>query len=206
MIDILPLALTMMIGPQIIAAIILITSKHVIKNSISYLLGIAFAASLGTLVFTGLASVFDWSQPGSKEPSTTALVIQTSLIVILAAGAVRMYLNRATSTLPKWMDGLQTATPKKAFTTALALIFFMPTDLLAMATVGINLASHQDNGVRLMPFILLTLFIASLPLLTYLVFKKRAASKMPAIRQWMNLNSWVVSIAANMIFILLIWS
>lgn len=206
MIEILPLALTMMIGPQIIAAIILITSKNAVKNSIGYLLGIAVAASVGTLIFTGLASAFDWNQPGSKEPSTTALAIQTVLIVILAVGAIKTYLSRATSSLPKWMSGLQTATPKNAFMTALALIFFMPTDLVAMATVGINLASHQDDGIKLIPFILLTLFIAALPLLSYLIFRKRAVSKMPEVRRWMNTNSWVVSIAANMIFILLIWS
>lgn len=206
MAEILPLALTMMVGPQIITAIILITAKGAVKLSLSFIAGVALAATVGTLFFAVLASLFNWTAAGSKEPSTVALWIQTGLIILLIGAAIKTYLNRAHSTLPKWMGSLQNATPRKAFTTALGLIGIMPTDLVAMATVGINLASHQEDKIRLVPFLLMTVFIAALPLIGYLIFRKRAAEVMPKVRQWMDDNSWVVSIAADLVFIFLIWS
>jgi hypothetical protein len=206
MAEILPLALTMMIGPQIITSIILITSTNAVRASLAYVTGIAAAATAGTLVFTGLANLFDWTSPGSQEPSRTALLIQSLLILLLLGAAIKTYINRDKITLPKWMGSLQNATPQKAFKVAIGLILIMPTDLVAMATVGINLASNNADSIKLLPFITLTVFIAALPLLFYLVFRNRAAEAMPKVRSWMNDNSWVVSMAAYIVFIALIWS
>jgi hypothetical protein len=206
MAEILPLALTMMIGPQIITAIILVTSKDAVRASLAFIVGVALAATTGTVIFAALAKIFDLHAPGSSEPSQAAKWIQTGLIAVLVAAVIKTYLNREEIMLPKWMGSLQSATPKKAFIVALGLIYIMPTDLLAMATVGINLASHENSSIKLAPFILLTVFIAALPLISYLAFGQRARAAMPKVRSWMNDNSWVVSIAAYAVFIFLLWS
>jgi hypothetical protein len=204
--EILPLALTMMVGPQIITAIILVTSENAVPASLAYIAGVALTSTVGTLLFAGLASLFNLSVPGSKEPSQAALWIQTALIILLLIAAFKAYLSRATSSLPKWMSGLQNANPKKAFVIALALIGVMPTDLLAMATVGINLASNQASSIRLLPFIFLTALIAALPLISYLVFRKKATAIMPEVRAWMSSHSWVVSVLTDLLFVYLIWT
>jgi Sap, sulfolipid-1-addressing protein len=80
----------------------------------------------------------------------------------------------------------------------------MPTDLMIMSTVGINLESH-DHRTPLIPFVLLTMLIAALPLIAYVIFRKRAQVAMPRVRKWMESNSWVVSIGAYAIFIVLLW-
>lgn len=204
--EILPLALTMMMGPQIITPIILVTAKKVISSSLAYILAVTLAAITGTLIFTFLAGMFGWSDPDSGEPSQLALTIQTVLIALLVFAAVKTYLGRKTAKLPKWMSSLQTATPKETFKIGLLLIFLMPTDIIAMLTVGINLASNSNGAIQLLPFIALTAFIASLPLLAYLLMGKRAKVAMPKVREWMEGNSWVVSIVAYFVFIGLIWS
>lgn len=203
--EVLPLALTMMIGPQIITAIILITSKNPISSSLGYICGVALAATTGTLLFLLLASLFDLTGPGGSEPSDAALYIQTGLVLLLIFMSIKTYINRKTVELPSWMKSLQNSTFKSAFKTALLLIYIMPTDILAMSAVGINLASKSSDAVKLLPFLALTVFIASVPLLAYVIFRKKAAGRMPKVRRWMETNSWIVSIAANTLFLYLLW-
>ena len=57
-----------------------------------------------------------------------------------------------------------------------------------------------------MPFIAATILIAALPVLAFLLFRRRAQRVMPKVRDWMNTNSWLVNIIVYVIFILLILS
>jgi hypothetical protein len=54
------------------------------------------------------------------------------------------------------------------------------------------------------PFMAATVFIAALPVLSYLLFRHRAKRAMPKVRDWMNKNSWLVNIIVYVIFIVLI--
>jgi hypothetical protein len=46
--------------------------------------------------------------------------------------------------------------------------------------------------------------VAALPVLFYLLFRRRAQRLMPQIRNWMNTHSWLVNIIVCAIFIALI--
>jgi Sap, sulfolipid-1-addressing protein len=50
----------------------------------------------------------------------------------------------------------------------------------------------------------LTVFLAALPFLAYLLFHRRALEAMPKVRDWMTTNSWLVNIIVCGIFIALI--
>ena len=201
---ILPLAFTMMVGPQIITSIVLATGEKVVKPSLAYVAGIGLATAIGTGAFFAIATIFRLRNPNSHDPSHDAKVLQTILVALLALLALNTWRNRATAQLPGWMGKLQTATPKMAFRTALLLIFLMPADLIIMSTVGINLASHQAR-LPLIPFVALTMLIAAAPLIAYLIFHRRAVVAMPKVRTWMESNSWVIAIGAYAIFIVLLW-
>jgi uncharacterized protein involved in cysteine biosynthesis len=73
-------------------------------------------------------------------------------------------------------------------------------------TVGVNLAQNNASLLAALPFIALTVFIAALPVLFYLLFRRRAQQLMPKVREWMNTHSWLVNIIVYVIFILLILS
>jgi hypothetical protein len=73
-------------------------------------------------------------------------------------------------------------------------------------TVGVNLAQNNASLLAALPFIALTVFIAALPVLFYLLFRRRAQQLMPKVREWMNTHSWLVNIIVYVIFILLIVS
>lgn len=203
--EILPLAITMMIGPQIITSIILVTSKNPIWSSLAYVAGVALAATVGVGFFFVVSNLFNLTKSDSNQPSSFAIAIQTILIGLLILASLKTFVNREKVKLPSWMQGLQNASPGRSFKIALSLIFFMPTDLAVMSTVGINKASHNSQAVDFLPFLGLTVLIAALPLLGYLLFRKRAEVFMPKVRTWMENNSWVVSIAAYVIFLYLLW-
>jgi hypothetical protein len=66
------------------------------------------------------------------------------------------------------------------------------------------LAQRNASLVGAVPFVAATVFIAALPVLSYLLFRRRAQQVMPKVRDWMNKNSWLVNIIVYVVFILLI--
>ncbi len=104
------------------------------------------------------------------------------------------------------MGALQTADPGRAFKTGMLLIWLMPSDLVIMLTVGVNLAHNGVSPISALPFVAATTLVAALPMLAYLLFHRRAERLTPKVRDWMNANSWLVNIIAYVAFIVLILS
>jgi hypothetical protein len=203
---ILPLAITMMAGPQIMSAIIFVTSARAVRTSIAFVLGVLLATAIGVAALRGLLSLVgdNVSLGDPSDRGSVGHIIQYALVALLIAGAIKNYLGRETVEPPKWLGKLQQADPSQAFRTGLLVILFMPSDLIVMLTVATNLEHGGDSLGAAVPFILLTTLIAGLPLLGYLIFHRRAVGAMPKVRDWMNANSWLVNIIVCVIFIILI--
>lgn len=207
MTNVLPLAITMMAGPQIMSAIIFITSERdPVKVSLAFVLGVAIAATLGISIAVGLAGLLGDTLGGdnSSEPSTAARVIELALVGLLIVASVKAYVGRETAEPPKWLGRLQGADPKRALKIGLLVILLMPSDVVIMLTVGVHLASRDLGVVDALPLIGLTTLIAALPALAYLIFRRRARVAMPKVRTWMNEKSWLVNILVYLLFIVLI--
>jgi hypothetical protein len=204
---VLPLAITMMAGPQIISSIIFVTRESgAVKVSIAYVSAIFLAACLGILICIGLANILGNAidLTGDSGASTAAKVIQIVLVGLLILRALTIYLKRADSEPPKWLGALQTATPRRAFEIGALLILLFPGDVVVMLTTGVHLVSEGHSWFDAVPLILLTTLIAASPLLFYLLFRHRAQAVMPKVRDWMNSHSWVINIAVCLVFIGLI--
>jgi hypothetical protein len=204
--QLLPLAITMMAGPQILAAIIFVTGEGAIRVSLAYVAAVAVAAAVAVGVWFLLAGALGDSLNlnDSSGPTTAATVIQLTLVGLLILASVKAYLGRETSEPPKWLGKLQGASPRRAFMLGLLLIFLMPSDFVITMTTGFNLRGNAEPYYHALPFVALTTLIAALPLLFYLLFRKRAEVTMPKLRDWMNTHSWAVNIAVYAIFIVLI--
>jgi hypothetical protein len=204
--DILPLAITMMAGPQIMSAIIFVTSERATRNSSAFVSGVLVATVIGLACLRGVLSLLgdnvDLGDP--SDNSSAGKIIQYALIGLLVAAAIKNYVGRETVEPPKWLGKLQQADAKQALRTGLLVILVMPSDLIVMLTVATNLEHNGDPLADAVPFILLTTLIAALPLLGFLVFHRRAVTAMPKLRDWMNANSWLVNIIVCAIFIVLI--
>jgi hypothetical protein len=202
--DVLPLAITMMAGPQIMSAVIFITAERPIAASVAFIGGVAIAATVGTAIALGLAGLAGDSLGDPGDTRSEGHLIQYVLVALLIAGAIRNYLGRATVEPPKWLGTLLTADWKRALRTGLLVILAMPSDILVMLTVGVNLAQADASFADALPFVGATVAIAALPLILYLVFHRRAKRAAPRLRAWMNANSWLVNIVVCVLFIVLL--
>ena len=202
--EILPLAITMMAGPQIMSAIIFVTSERAVKNSLAFVGGVLVATTIGVAVLLGVQSLLDVSLGDSSDHNSAGKIIQFALVALLVAAAIKNYVGRQTIEPPKWLGKLQQADAKQALRTGLLVILVMPSDLIVMLTVATNLQQNGNGLGDAAPFILLTTLVAALPLLGYLLFHRRAVKAMPKLRDWMNANSWLVNVIVCGIFIVLI--
>jgi len=203
---VLPLAITMNAGPQIMSAIIFITASKPLKLSASFLAGVVIAVTVGvTITYTLAAALGNSASLGDSNDNTSlGNIIQYLLVGLLVFLAIKNYVRRESIEPPSWLGALQNATPRRAFMTGLLLLSVFPSDFVILVMIGVNLAQNNASLLDAVPFIVATVFIAALPVLLYLLFKRRAQRAMPKLRDWMNANSWLVNIIVYVIFIVLI--
>jgi hypothetical protein len=203
---VIPLAITMNAGPQIMSAIIFVTANKPLKLSAYFITGVVIAVSVGVTITYTLATVLGNSVSLGDPSHSGSLgnIIQYLLVGLLVFLSIRSYVGRETSEPPRWLGALQNAGPRTAFTTGLLLLSVFPSDLVILVTVGVNLAQQNASLVGAVPFVAATILIAALPVLSYLLFRRRAERAMPKVRDWMNTNSWLVNIIVYVVFILLI--
>jgi Sap-like sulfolipid-1-addressing protein len=204
--EILPLAITMMAGPQIMSAIVFVTNERAVPVSLAFVAGVAIATIAGVTIAAGLASLLgdSLSLGGNLGSGSSGTLIQLALVALLVAAAVKNYLGRETIEPPKWLGKLQAADTKKAFQTGMLVILVMPSDVIILLTVGTNLEQSGSSLSDALPFVAATVLVAALPLLGFLLFHRRAQKAMPKVRDWMNANSWLVNIIVCGIFVVLI--
>jgi Sap-like sulfolipid-1-addressing protein len=195
--QILPLALIMVMGPQILTAIFLVTSKEPAKNSIAMLLGVLVAASLSILIWFGLYDILNINPPSGSGPSTADYVVAG----LLALAGIHTFLGRGNASVPKWMTALQEAEPKRAFGLAFLLILLMPTDIVAVISTVHWLHDGHLDVLHAWPLVAATLVLMALPIAAYLLLGRRAREAMPGIRDWLTANAWLVNIIVIVYFI-----
>ena len=203
---VIPLAITMNAGPQIMSAIIFITANKPLKLSAYFLGGVVIAVTVGVTITYTLASVLgnSVSLGDSSDSGSIGNIIQYVLVGLLVLLSIRSFLRRETSEPPRWLGAMQNAKPRTAFMAGLLLLSVFPSDFVILVTVGVNLAQNDSSLLGALPFIAATILIAALPVLAYLLFHRRAVRAMPKVRDWMNTHSWLVNIIVYVIFILLI--
>ncbi len=193
---ILPLAVVMVAGPQLLSAIFLATSRQWRRNSLAYVVG----ASLSITAIVLLAYTLGGVATGGSESRPLLTVV---IVVALLAAMVHTYLTREQSEPPSWMGKLERASPRFSFRLGFLLLGFFPTDILTSVAVGSHLASNDLPVTDSLGFIGLTLLFIALPGLAVLGLGERAERTLPTIRDWMNDNAWVVNEAVLAFFVVL---
>lgn len=189
--QIIPLCLIMVMGPQIITAIFLTTSREVVKNSLAMLVGVALAVCVGLAVWSGIVDAIGIEPSGGGGGPTTADYVVAGLLVLLG---IRVWRTRGTAEAPKWMSTLQEAEPKRAFSLGFLLILLMPTDIVAMIGTANHLHDAGLSRVDGWPLLVGTVLLMALPLIGYVAFGERAKRAMPGIRDWLTTHSWLVNL------------
>ena len=191
---VLPMALVMSAGPQIVTATFLVTSEHARRSSLAFLAAVGAATTIGTTFFFFFGS-------GLGGPSDEAAWVDWVIVALLVFLVVWVYLKRHQTEPPKWMGKLETADTAFAAKIGFLLYMAMPTDLISMASVGAYLARQGAPWWHCLGFVLLTVLVAGLPFIALLVLGDRAERALPTMRQWMNDNSWIVNEAVLLFFL-----
>ncbi|HEU4979702.1 MAG TPA: GAP family protein [Solirubrobacterales bacterium] len=195
MAQIIPLAVVMVAGPQILSAIFLATSENWGRNAAAYVLGSAISISLIVAAAFLLGG-------GASDAGTSDDTIYIIVLVLLLAAALYVFLNRKKVTEPpKWMGKLQTASAGFSFRLGFLLLGFFPTDILTSVAVGGYIASQDDPLWYYLPFLGVTLLFLALPSLLIVAMGDRAKAFLPKVRDWMNDNSWIVNEFVIVLFI-----
>jgi hypothetical protein len=194
--SILPLAIVMVAGPQLLSAIFLAVSANWRRNSAAYLLGAALSIS----IVVSLAYVLSG---GTTEEGGDDTTLEIVVVVLLLAAMLHVFLARKTSEPPKWMGKLQDATPRFAFRLGCLLLGVFPTDILTSVAIGATLAKEDEPLWKFSPFLMLTLLFLALPSLTLIAFGERGGRALPGVRDWMNTNAWVVNEIVLAFFVVL---
>jgi hypothetical protein len=203
---VLPLAITMNAGPQIMSAIIFVTAPKALKLSAYFLAGVVIAVTVGVTITYTVATMLgnSVSLGDSSDSGSLGNIIQYLFVGLLVFLSIKNFVNRETIEPPRWLGAMQNAKPKTAFMAGLLLLSVFPSDFVVLMTVGINLAQQNASLLAALPFVVATILIAALPVLAFLLFHRRAVRVMPKVRDWMNANSWLVNIFVYIIFIILI--
>lgn len=199
----LPLALTMNLGPQIITAIVVLTGQKPVKKSLIYLAGIAIAIAMA-----GFAAflIFNFVNEGgtSSGQATASSALDYVFAGLLAVLGVWVFTQRKKAQKPKWMASIQDASSKRLFTMGLLLYSIFPSDFVVLLTVGQYMAKNKLHYYSIFPFFALTLLIAAIPLLSFLLFRKRAEQVMPRIQTWLDANGWIINEVVIVFFIVML--
>jgi threonine/homoserine/homoserine lactone efflux protein len=198
LLSVLPLAIVMSAGPQIVTAVFLSTSRNARANSLAFLAAVAAATTIGVTVFYFLGNAVAPDEAGEDSGRNWLDYVILGLLLFMA---IRIYLRRNDTAPPKWMGRLESADPRFAAKIGLLLYLLMPTDVISMATVGAYLAREDAPWRHSLGFVGLTVLIAGLPFIMLLALGRRAEVVLPKARAWMNANSWIVSEAVILFFL-----
>jgi hypothetical protein len=194
--QVIPLALVMVMGPQILTSIFLVTSREPVKNSLAMLVGVVAAACLSVAIWFALVKALGIDPP--DDGPTTADYVVAGLLVL---AAIHVWRGRGTAEVPKWMSALQEAEPRRALSLGFLLILLMPTDIVAVISAVNFLHDQGDNALHAWPLIATTTLFMGLPLLAYTLLGRRAREAMPSIREWLTTHGWLVNLIVIVYFI-----
>jgi hypothetical protein len=192
LLEILPLALVMVAGPQIISAFFLATTLNWARNSAAFLGGAA--VSITTVVT--IAYLVAWGTKRAAGPAhagTADRIIDWVVLALMLFLIVYVYLNRKRGKTPKWMTRLEQAEPKFAFSLGLVLLGVFPSDIVTSIAAGLHVGRHGDPWWQCLPFVALTLLLLAVPVIAVTLLGKRADAILPKISGWMTQHGWIVN-------------
>lgn len=192
---VLPMAVVMSAGPQIVTATFLATSQNPRRNSLAFLAAVGAATTIGVTVFFLIGGGLTGAQDDGKS------WLDWLIVAFLVFLVVWVFLKRNETEPPKWMGRLEHADARFAAKVGFLLYTAMPTDLISMASVGAYLARQGEPWWHCLGFVFLTVLVAGLPLIALLLMGRRAEHTLPKLRQWMNDNSWIVNEAVLLFFL-----
>ncbi len=143
---VLPLAITMNAGPQIMSAILFVTARKPLKLSAYYIAGAVIAVTAGVTITFTLASVLgnSVSLGDPSDSGSLGKIIQYVLVGLLVYPVHQELSDPQDERAPQVAWRLwRTPGPGRRSLPGLLLLSIFPTDLVILITVGMNLVQQR---------------------------------------------------------------
>ena len=205
--EVLTYAVGVAISPvPIIAVILMLFSARARVNGPMFLAGWVVALGVVSAVAYALADAGAAATDSTASDTVSWGKIAVGVLFLLIAA--RQWRSRpapgAAPAMPKWMVGIDTFSPLKAFTLALLLAGVNPKNLLLSAGAGAALAQlgpmTSDAIVSLIVFVLLGSITIAGPVIYYLVGGERARTALDSMKEWLAVHNAAVMTVLFLVF------
>lgn len=182
----------------IIAVILMLFSKRARVNGPLFLLGWVVALCTVSVVIYAISDQSNASTSSTASDTISWLKIVFGVLFLFLA--LRMYRNRpapgAEPAMPKWMSGIDTLTPGKAFSLGLLLSGVNPKNLILTFGAATGLAqlglSTADVVVSLIVFVVVGSLTIAGPVLYYLLGGEHAKTELDQLKGWLSVHNAAV--------------
>ena len=205
--EVLTYAVGVAISPvPIIAVILMLFSARARVNGPMFLAGWVVALGVVSVVAYALADAGDAATDSTASDTVSWGKIAVGVLFLLIAA--RQWRSRpapgAEPEMPKWMAGIDSFSPAKAFTLALLLAGVNPKNLLLSAGAGAALAqlgpTTSDAVVSLIVFVVLGSITIAGPVVYYLVGGDRARAALDSMKEWLAVHNAAVMTVLFLVF------
>jgi Sap, sulfolipid-1-addressing protein len=204
---VLTFAIGVAISPvPIIAVILMLFSARARVNGPLFLLGWVVALGVVSGVAYALSDAGDVATDSTAAESVAWGKIVIGVLFLLLA--LRQWRSRpapdAAPVMPKWMAGIDSFSPGKAFTIALLLAGVNPKNLLLSLSAGAALAqtgvSSTDALVSLIVYVIVGSITILAPVAYYLVGGDKARTALDSMKGWLAVHNAAVMIVLFLVF------
>jgi len=197
--QVLPAAVGVALSPvPIIAVVLMLATPKARTNGPAFAIGWVLGLSV-----VGLVVVFATSAASDSSASTTADTVnwvQVGLGLLFLVMAARQWKGRPTpgeeAELPKWMAGLDTVTPSKAFGLGVLLSAVNPKNLALTLAAAASIAqaglSDGDEFVAIMVFVALASVTVAGAVLFYVAVPAKATGPLTSVKEFMSEHNAVI--------------
>jgi hypothetical protein len=190
----------------VIAVILMLFSQRAKVNGLAFL--VAWALTLGvvsTVVYV-LAHGSDVDTSSSASDTVSWAKIAFGVIFLLLA--VRQWRSRPAqgveSPMPKWMAGVDSFTPAKAFGLGVLLAGVNPKNLLLTIGAATGLAqlgpSTADAVGSIVVFVIVGSLTIAVPVVYYLFGGEHAKTKLDELKSWLAVHNAAVMVVLFLVF------
>lgn len=192
--DLLPLAVGVAISPiPIVAAILMILSKNAGGAAKGFTVGWVGGILVVTVVVTLLSGLLGSTD---SEPSVVVSWIKIVLGALLVLLAFEQWQSRSDTSVPGWMQAIDTLTVVKAAGLGALLSAVNPKNLLLCVSAGLAIgAGGLSAGGDIVAIVVFTLLASATVLavvLGYAVAADRLGPALDSARQWLQANNHAV--------------
>jgi hypothetical protein len=205
--EVLPLAVGVAVSPiPIIAVILMLFSRRARANGLLFLLGWVLALAAVASVAYSLADSANVAT--SSSASDTVSWGKIGLGLLLLALSRRRWAKRPapgeTPTMPKWMTGIDTLAPGRAFVLGVLLAGVNPKNLALTLAAATGLAQLGVGGGDAVTGIVVFVVVASLTIAVPVAYRllggEPARAKLDELQQWLGANNATVMTVLLLVF------